>query len=69
MKKMTLKKQFTLRLLELLDGRTAAWLARELGITTPATYKWVTGTAIPSMDRWPDLARVFGLKSYHDLLP
>ncbi|MBA3313522.1 MAG: helix-turn-helix transcriptional regulator [Planctomycetaceae bacterium] len=43
--------------------------AKRIGVSTDAVYKYIRGTNTPDLDRWPDIARVLGLKNARNLLP
>lgn len=44
-------------------------IAKAIGVSPDAVRKWCCGESVPSLDRWPALAKALGLKDLRELLP
>ena len=49
------------RLAELIEGKSQAWLANELGVSRAAVCQWMSGASAPSDARLSAIARLFEL--------
>jgi hypothetical protein len=50
-------------------GLTTAEFAERIDVTPDAVRKYLRGTYTPVIDKWPQIARVLGLKNAKDLVP
>lgn len=44
-------------------------LAKTLGVNQSVVYDWLAGRKLPSIDRFPALAKALGVKKISDLIP
>ena len=52
-----------------LVGDRSKDVAGAVGVSHDAVLKWCAGDSLPTLDRWPKIAKALGLRDYRELLP